>query len=159
LNITNNSFGRITSARGGEFGSGRTGQVALRLEFLDWSDKRYIRGDGVLGVLQVLAALVAERIPDARGNQEQISGTQFHSRRGVPCFVSIGNEDAAAASEDPQRRGPPVILYGRGLHFGTDAVARRAHKGIAQQKSLAARNPFGRELPERPVFGVADQAA
>jgi hypothetical protein len=33
LNITNNSFGRITSARGGEFGSGRTGQVALRLEF------------------------------------------------------------------------------------------------------------------------------
>ena len=34
LNITNNSFGRITSARNGsDFGGGRTGQVALRLEF------------------------------------------------------------------------------------------------------------------------------
>jgi hypothetical protein len=33
LNLTNASFGKITSARGGEFGGGRTGQVALRL---DW---------------------------------------------------------------------------------------------------------------------------
>jgi hypothetical protein len=33
LNITNNSFGRITSARGGEFGGGRTGQVSLRIDF------------------------------------------------------------------------------------------------------------------------------
>jgi hypothetical protein len=33
LNITNNSFGRITSARGSDFGGGRTGQVSLRLEF------------------------------------------------------------------------------------------------------------------------------
>ena len=34
LNITNNSFGRITSARGGsDFGGGRSGQVSLRLEF------------------------------------------------------------------------------------------------------------------------------
>lgn len=34
LNITNNSFGKITSARGGvDFGGGRTGQVSLRLEF------------------------------------------------------------------------------------------------------------------------------
>jgi hypothetical protein len=33
LNITNNSFGSITSARGGEFGGGRTGQVSLRVEF------------------------------------------------------------------------------------------------------------------------------
>jgi hypothetical protein len=33
LNITNNSFGTITSARGGEFGGGRTGQVSLRVEF------------------------------------------------------------------------------------------------------------------------------
>ncbi|MEZ5356777.1 MAG: carboxypeptidase regulatory-like domain-containing protein [Bryobacteraceae bacterium] len=34
LNIADNNFGRITSARGGEvFGGGRTGQVSLRLEF------------------------------------------------------------------------------------------------------------------------------
>jgi hypothetical protein len=34
LNITNNSFGKITSARGGsDFGGGRSGQVSLRLEF------------------------------------------------------------------------------------------------------------------------------
>jgi hypothetical protein len=33
LNITNNSFGMITSPRGGEFGGGRTGQVSLRIEF------------------------------------------------------------------------------------------------------------------------------
>jgi len=33
LNITNNSFGKITSARGGEFGGGRTGQVSARIEF------------------------------------------------------------------------------------------------------------------------------
>ena len=33
LNITNNSFGAITSARGVEFGGGRTGQVSARLEF------------------------------------------------------------------------------------------------------------------------------
>ena len=33
LNITNNSFGAISSARGGDFGGGRTGQVSLRLEF------------------------------------------------------------------------------------------------------------------------------
>ena len=33
LNITNGSFGKITSARGVDFGGGRTGQVSLRLEF------------------------------------------------------------------------------------------------------------------------------
>jgi hypothetical protein len=33
LNVTNNSFGRITSSRGVDFGGGRTGQVSLRLEF------------------------------------------------------------------------------------------------------------------------------
>ena len=34
MNITNNSFGRITSARSGsDFGGGRTGLVSLRLEF------------------------------------------------------------------------------------------------------------------------------
>jgi len=33
LNITNNSFGRITGTRGGEFGAGRTGQVSARIEF------------------------------------------------------------------------------------------------------------------------------
>ena len=33
LNITNSSFGKITSARGVDFGGGRTGQVSLRLEF------------------------------------------------------------------------------------------------------------------------------
>ena len=33
LNITNNSFGAITSARGVEFGGGRTGQVSARIEF------------------------------------------------------------------------------------------------------------------------------
>ncbi|MBI2686677.1 MAG: TonB-dependent receptor [Acidobacteria bacterium] len=33
LNIANNNFGRITSARGVDFGGGRTGQVSLRLEF------------------------------------------------------------------------------------------------------------------------------
>ena len=33
LNITNTSFGRITSARGVDFGGGRTGQVSIRLEF------------------------------------------------------------------------------------------------------------------------------
>ncbi len=33
LNITNNSFGKITSGRGVDFGGGRTGQVSLRLEF------------------------------------------------------------------------------------------------------------------------------
>ncbi len=33
LNITNNSFGKITSGRGVDFGGGRTGQVSARLEF------------------------------------------------------------------------------------------------------------------------------
>jgi hypothetical protein len=33
LSITNNSFGKITSARSGEFGAGRTGQVSMRIEF------------------------------------------------------------------------------------------------------------------------------
>jgi hypothetical protein len=33
LNIADNNFGRITSTRGSDFGSARTGQVALRLEF------------------------------------------------------------------------------------------------------------------------------
>jgi len=33
LDIANANFGRITSARGVDFGSGRTGQVSLRLEF------------------------------------------------------------------------------------------------------------------------------
>jgi hypothetical protein len=33
LNITNNSFGRITSSRGVDFGGGRTGQISMRLEF------------------------------------------------------------------------------------------------------------------------------
>jgi len=31
--IANNSFGRISSARGSDFGGARTGQVSLRLEF------------------------------------------------------------------------------------------------------------------------------
>lgn len=33
LNIADNNFGRITGSRGVDFGGGRTGQVALRLEF------------------------------------------------------------------------------------------------------------------------------
>jgi hypothetical protein len=33
LNIADNNFGRITSSRGVDFGGGRTGQVALRLQF------------------------------------------------------------------------------------------------------------------------------
>ena len=33
LDIANNNFGRITGARGVDFGGGRTGQVSLRLEF------------------------------------------------------------------------------------------------------------------------------
>jgi hypothetical protein len=33
LNIADNNFGRITGARGVDFGGGRTGQVSLRLEF------------------------------------------------------------------------------------------------------------------------------
>lgn len=33
LNLTNSAFGRITSARGAEFGGSRTGQVSARLEF------------------------------------------------------------------------------------------------------------------------------
>lgn len=33
LNVTDSNFGRITSARGTGFGGGRTGQVALRLQF------------------------------------------------------------------------------------------------------------------------------
>ncbi len=33
LNIADNNFGRITSARGVDFGGGRTGQVSLRLQF------------------------------------------------------------------------------------------------------------------------------
>ena len=33
LNIADNNFGRITGARGVDYGGGRTGQVALRLEF------------------------------------------------------------------------------------------------------------------------------
>ena len=33
LDITNSNFGRITGARGVDFGGGRTGQVSLRLEF------------------------------------------------------------------------------------------------------------------------------
>ncbi|MBI4891215.1 MAG: TonB-dependent receptor [Acidobacteria bacterium] len=33
MNIADNNFGRITSARGVDFGGGRTGQVSLRLEF------------------------------------------------------------------------------------------------------------------------------
>lgn len=33
LNIADNNFGRITSARGVDFGGGRTGQVGLRLQF------------------------------------------------------------------------------------------------------------------------------
>jgi hypothetical protein len=33
LNITDSNFGRITGARGVEFGGGRTGQVGLRIEF------------------------------------------------------------------------------------------------------------------------------
>ena len=33
LNLTNSSFGKVTSARDAEFGRGRTGQVGVRLEF------------------------------------------------------------------------------------------------------------------------------
>jgi hypothetical protein len=33
LDITNVSFGRITTARGSDFGGGRTGQVSMKLEF------------------------------------------------------------------------------------------------------------------------------
>jgi len=33
LDITNQEFGKITSARGSDFGSGRTGQVSMKLEF------------------------------------------------------------------------------------------------------------------------------
>jgi hypothetical protein len=33
LDITNNDFGRITTARASDFGGGRTGQAALRIEF------------------------------------------------------------------------------------------------------------------------------
>jgi hypothetical protein len=33
LNITNNSFGRITSSRGSDFGGNRTGQVGARIDF------------------------------------------------------------------------------------------------------------------------------
>ena len=33
LNVADRDVGRILSARGGDFGGGRTGQVALRLEF------------------------------------------------------------------------------------------------------------------------------
>jgi hypothetical protein len=33
LDITNPDFGKITSARGSDFGSGRTGQVSMKLEF------------------------------------------------------------------------------------------------------------------------------
>jgi hypothetical protein len=33
LDITNPGFGKITSARGSDFGGTRTGQVSLRLEF------------------------------------------------------------------------------------------------------------------------------
>jgi hypothetical protein len=33
LDITNVDFGRITTARGSDFGAGRTGQVAMKLEF------------------------------------------------------------------------------------------------------------------------------
>ena len=33
LNVADNNFGRITGARGVDFGGGRTGQVSLRLEF------------------------------------------------------------------------------------------------------------------------------
>ena len=32
-NIADNNFGRITGARGVDFGGGRTGQVSLRLQF------------------------------------------------------------------------------------------------------------------------------
>lgn len=33
VDVSNNSFGRITSARGSDFGGGRTGQVSIRLQF------------------------------------------------------------------------------------------------------------------------------
>ncbi len=33
LNVADSNFGRITGARGVDFGAGRTGQVSLRLEF------------------------------------------------------------------------------------------------------------------------------
>jgi len=49
LNITNNSFGRITNARGGEFGGGRTGQVFSANRFLiagAFCCKRGLRGSG-----------------------------------------------------------------------------------------------------------------
>jgi hypothetical protein len=33
INITQGTFGRITSTRGSDFGGNRTGQVSMRLEF------------------------------------------------------------------------------------------------------------------------------
>jgi len=33
LDVTNPNFGKITSARGSDFGGKRTGQIAMRLEF------------------------------------------------------------------------------------------------------------------------------
>jgi len=33
LNIADSNFGRITGARGVDFGGGRTGQVSMRLQF------------------------------------------------------------------------------------------------------------------------------